>query len=74
MTEDIARSNLYEEGSQRRQHSTQTEMAAKPPVTDHTIHPLYNGPEQQETEQAAFTPEDMKQALIYKTILDRPEY
>ncbi len=66
---------LFEEGSDRILHSSQ--MASDTTQKQkHDAHPLYDelNTTTAESEPLQLTPNDMRQALIYKTILDRIEY
>lgn len=64
---------LFEEGSARSQHSSQYEAAPVRSMTDHTEHPLYDKPAATES-TFEMDAEKMRQALIYQTILERPQY
>lgn len=74
LTTEAVKANMFEEGSSRKQHSSQYESAPHKPVTQHNIHPDYNRQPDEDGEGLEMTPEKMRQALIYQTIIERPEY
>ncbi|MCQ2228424.1 MAG: hypothetical protein MJZ13_01610 [Bacteroidales bacterium] len=74
LTTEAAKANMFQEGSSRKQHSSQYESAPHKPVTQHNIHPDYNRQPDEDGEGLEMTPEKMRQALIYQTIIERPEY
>ncbi|MCQ2227576.1 MAG: hypothetical protein MJZ01_06700 [Bacteroidales bacterium] len=70
MTEEFAKTQLFEEGSNRWQHSSQYEALPQKPMVEHENHPSYE--EGVEEEEVEMTAEKMRQALIYQVILERP--
>lgn len=66
-------SNLFQEGSSRYQHSSQFENSPAKDYSDHTEHPDYDEPTVDE-KGFEMDADKMRQALIYQTILERPQY
>lgn len=74
LTTEAVRAKMFEEGSDRKQHSNQYEASPRKPMTDHDMHEDYNSEKEEEGNGIEMTPEKMRQALIYQTIIERPEY
>lgn len=74
LTTEVANSAMFEEGSSRKQHSTQYEASPHKSMANHNMHPDYNSNDMEQENSIEMTPEKMRQALIYQTIIERPEY
>ena len=73
--EKVVAEPLFEEGSDRILHSSQI-ASAQTQKQKHSAHPIYgtDNVNAAESDTSQMSAEDMRQALIYKTILDRIEY
>jgi len=74
LSEEAQKSKMFEEGSSRIQHSTQYENAPSMPARKHDIHPDYNKEEANGNDGIELNAENIRQAIIYQTIIERPNY
>lgn len=75
MTEEFFDGDRRQEGSLRVQHSTQYEAAPHKVQTEHSFHKDFDGIDKaDERPMVEMNAEKMREALIYQTILQRPEY
>lgn len=76
LAEEFVSSGSYVEGSDRVQHSSQYEFDSPINQANHNIHEDYSGKQVVEDEKpmVEMDAEKMREALIYQTILQRPDF